>query len=351
MASHPFLSLLITLLLSVAQVRAACYYPDGSIAPNDTPCQDLTAESTCCGQGYACLSNAMCEATGKELSKDGATELVRGSCTDPSWRSSSCPLFCINPETDNVGGGIGVSKCEGTAEELYYCINSVMDTVNCTAKKNVLFFQRKSFVLFYFSARYPFILRNSLSKVLTNLIIVESPTAITTIGVAATPTPSSSSSSSTFESTLVATAVLIVPSVNPSSTPNPSSLALSSVTHSSTQSPTSSLETSPTTEPEATNDKTVIIGAAVGSSVGGLALGILAAWLFIFLCRRKRRIREEAAQTQVQYYTPGPPPARYVSPPVFDQVYEAPNEWKPPLVSDHFAPQELPGWSPEPRRS
>ncbi|KAK1635862.1 hypothetical protein BDP81DRAFT_321944 [Colletotrichum phormii] len=293
MASHPFLSLLITLLLSLAQVRAACYYPDGSIAPNDTPCQDLTAESTCCGQGYACLSNAMCEATGKELSKDGATELVRGSCTDRSWRSSTCPLFCINPETDNVGGGIGVAKCEGTAEELYYCINSVMDTDNCTAKKNVLFFQ-------------------------------QSPTAITTIGVAATPTPSSSTTS---ESTLVATTVIISPSANPSSAPNPSSVALSSVTQSSTQSPTSSPETSPTTEPEATNDKTVIIGAAVGASIG------------------------EAAQTQVQYYTPGPPPARYVSPPVFDQVYEAPNEWKPPLVSDHFAPQELPGWSPEPRRN
>lgn len=130
-------------LLLLARARAACYYPDGSIAPNDTPCQDRTAESTCCGQGYACLSNGMCQATGKELQKGGATELVRGACTDRSWRSSSCPLFCINPETDNVGGGIGVAKCVGTAEELYYCINSVQDRVNCTAKQNVLFFQGK----------------------------------------------------------------------------------------------------------------------------------------------------------------------------------------------------------------
>ncbi|KAI3534116.1 hypothetical protein CSPX01_12320 [Colletotrichum filicis] len=320
MASFPFLFLLIlNVLPHVARVRAACYYPDGSIAPNDTPCQDLTAESTCCGQGYACLSNGMCQATGKELSKDGATELVRGACTDRSWRSSSCPLFCINPETDNVAGGIGIAKCDGTVEELYYCINSVMNTVNCTAKKNVLFFQ-------------------------------QSPTAITTIGVAATPTPSSSSTTSA----LIATTAIISPSANPSSAPNPSSVALSSATQSPHSSPTSSSETSPNVKPEATNDKTVIIGAAVGASVGGLALGVLAAWLFVFLRRRKRRAREEAAanaQAQVEHYTPGPPLAQYVSPPVFDQVYEAPNEWKPPLVSDHFAPQELPAWQPEPRRS
>ncbi|KAL3298119.1 SKG6 domain containing protein [Colletotrichum asianum] len=133
-----------SLILSFSSVfiEAACYYPNGSIAPNDTPCRDDTAESTCCGQGYACLSNGMCQATGSELQKDGATELVRGACTDRSWRSSSCPLFCINPETDNVGGGIGVAKCQGTTQELYYCINSVQDQVNCTAKQNVLFFQR-----------------------------------------------------------------------------------------------------------------------------------------------------------------------------------------------------------------
>lgn len=351
MASFPVLFILILNLLPyVVRVRAACYYPDGSIAPNDTPCQDLTAESTCCGQGYACLSNGMCQATGKELSKDGATELVRGACTDRSWRSSSCPLFCINPETDNVAGGIGIAKCDGTVEELYYCINSVMDTVNCTAKKNVLFFQRKSsaftlpLYLVFFNSLFVF------GKGSDRFIIAESPTAITTIGVAATPTPSSSSTTST----IIATTSIIAPSANPLSAPNPSSIALSSANQSPQSSPTSSPKTSPNAEPEATNDKTVIIGAAVGASVGGLALGLLAAWLFIFLRRRKRRARGEAAanaQAQVEHHTPGPPLAKYVSPPVFDQVYEAPNEWKPPLVSDHFAPQELPAWQPEPRRS
>ncbi|KXH45599.1 hypothetical protein CSIM01_09668 [Colletotrichum simmondsii] len=351
MISFPSLFLLIlNVLPHVARVRAACYYPDGSIAPNDTPCQDLTAESTCCGQGYACLSNGMCQATGKELSKDGATELVRGACTDRSWRSSSCPLFCINPETDNVAGGIGIAKCDGTVEELYYCINSVMNTVNCTAKKNVLFFQRESLVFMSLLGPVHANYLQPFGQSPNQFNIAESPTAITTIGVAATSTPSSTSTTST----LIATTAIIAPSANPSSAPNPSSVALSSATQSPQSSPTSSPETGPSVEPEATNDKTVIIGAAVGASVGGLALGVLAAWLFIFLRRRKRRARREAAanaQAQVEHYTPGPPLARYVSPPVFDQVYEAPNEWKPPLVSDHFAPQELPAWQPEPRRS
>ncbi|KAF9871072.1 hypothetical protein CkaCkLH20_11489 [Colletotrichum karsti] len=66
-------------------VQAACYYPNGSIAPNDTPCRDDTAESACCGQGYACLSNGMCQATGQELQKGGATELVRGAIRNGNY--------------------------------------------------------------------------------------------------------------------------------------------------------------------------------------------------------------------------------------------------------------------------
>ncbi|KAF6804745.1 hypothetical protein CSOJ01_09965 [Colletotrichum sojae] len=34
--------------------------------------------------------------------------------------AANCPLFCINPETDNVAGGIGVGKCTETTEELYH---------------------------------------------------------------------------------------------------------------------------------------------------------------------------------------------------------------------------------------
>ncbi|KAK2011027.1 hypothetical protein LZ32DRAFT_659970 [Colletotrichum eremochloae] len=270
---------------------------------------DRTAESVCCGQGYACLSNGMCQATGKELQKGGATELVRGACTDRSWRSSSCPLFCINPETDNVAGGIGVAKFQGTVEELYYCINTVQDRVNCTAKQNVLFFQ-------------------------------ESPTAITTIGVAATTVPASSSTTS--ESATASLAITSQTSSIQSSAPNTNTVPLSSATNC----PESSSASGST-------NQNVTIGAAVGASVGGLSLGILGTYLFVCLRRRRRRARAESITTHppVQYYAPGPPTDRYVSPPPHNnQVYEAPSKWEPPIAQDRYGPQELPGWQPEPRR-
>lgn len=121
-------------------VLSLCYYPNGSVAPQDTPCLDSTTHSACCGPGYACLSNSICMATGKEQGKAGATELVRGSCTDKSWRSGSCPNFCADPTKDNVGGGMGVGLCRST-QNVFYCING--DKADCDKMQNVLIFESK----------------------------------------------------------------------------------------------------------------------------------------------------------------------------------------------------------------
>lgn len=124
-------------------VSATCYYPNGDVAPNDTPCRDDTENSLCCGQGYACLTNAICQATGDELQKPGASEFVRGSCTDDTFRSSSCPSFCTDPKVDNVAGGMGIGKCPDTEQDLYWCVNVNQDEVSCEKKKGVLFFAGK----------------------------------------------------------------------------------------------------------------------------------------------------------------------------------------------------------------
>lgn len=42
---------------------------------------------------------------------------ARESCTDHTWRSSACPLFCINPDPpnlNNLAGGQGIEKCPNT---------------------------------------------------------------------------------------------------------------------------------------------------------------------------------------------------------------------------------------------
>lgn len=113
------------LAVLAAQANALCYYPDGTAAPGDVPCSDSTENSVCCGTGYACLSNGICQATGDELKKPGATEFVRGSCTDKTFRSSACPSFCSTPGQDNVSGGEGIEKCTNTSQDLYWCINQV----------------------------------------------------------------------------------------------------------------------------------------------------------------------------------------------------------------------------------
>ena len=127
----------------VAVASAACYYPNGDIAPNDTPCQDDTDNAVCCGQGYACLSNGICQATGEELQKPYATEFVRGACTDKLFRSSKCPLFCIDPDIDYVEGGMGLKKCANTDKDMYYCINDNKDDVDCENGEGVLYFAGK----------------------------------------------------------------------------------------------------------------------------------------------------------------------------------------------------------------
>lgn len=121
--------------------HAACYYPSGRQSPSDIPCRDDTPHTPCCGQGYVCLSNGLCQATAEELKKPGVNEYARGSCTDKTWQSSGCPLYCIGEGIDFLEGGNGVLKCANTTEDLYICIDKLVGTgSSCEEKKNVLSF-------------------------------------------------------------------------------------------------------------------------------------------------------------------------------------------------------------------
>ncbi|KAF2177900.1 hypothetical protein K469DRAFT_754854 [Zopfia rhizophila CBS 207.26] len=125
LSSHDFISQRYVLLLSIyvlaliSRSSTVCYIPDkNTVVEQNVPCSEGSGESVCYGPSYACLSNGICQATSAELRKDGATEFVRGSCTDKTWKSGRCPGFCLTNQCREAG----IGKCEGTKDDTYYCI-------------------------------------------------------------------------------------------------------------------------------------------------------------------------------------------------------------------------------------
>ena len=125
MVRPAFLFGVVDFLWLLPLVDSRCYFPDGkSVANFDTPCHS-DGNSTCCGQGYACMSNDICKLTSYVLdqSADQST-YVRGSCTDPTW-SGVCPNFCTTPSHgDTDSGGMGMQKCEDNSEDTYFCLDA-----------------------------------------------------------------------------------------------------------------------------------------------------------------------------------------------------------------------------------
>jgi hypothetical protein len=81
---------------------ATCYFLDGSVASDNTPCTTGDSDTFCCADSYNCLSNGLCQSQ-----YSGAYAI--GSCTDKDWSSPSCPQFC-RPIT-NVGNTPELSQC------------------------------------------------------------------------------------------------------------------------------------------------------------------------------------------------------------------------------------------------
>ncbi|EAW17221.1 uncharacterized protein NFIA_005840 [Aspergillus fischeri NRRL 181] len=175
-------------------------------------------------------------ATGDEIKNPDASLYVRGSCTDQTWRSSACPLFCINPDPpnrNNLAGGQGIEKCPNTDLDMYYCIDYNMGNVNCSAQQQVLIFKG-------------------------------TPTALTTIGVTATTEMTSSAS---------------IISSTTTGGPSPAATKVAAETTTSTAA-----------EPKPAQNQTgVIAGAAVGGFLGLAAI----AGLVYFFHRRGKRLRGE----------------------------------------------------------
>ena len=87
-----FLALYLFADISIAS-NTTCYYPDG-LESKGSPCNPTADVSTCCGPGFVCLSNGLCT-PGPNDRKTYDYKFYRSSCTDPTWKSSACPNFCL----------------------------------------------------------------------------------------------------------------------------------------------------------------------------------------------------------------------------------------------------------------
>jgi hypothetical protein len=100
-------AILLLLCIAPLHVQCICYFPNGNTADDNFPCTDDERHSACCGRGVVCLSGGLCEMPEGSSNQD---PYVRGSCTDRTWRSSSCPSFCIE---NSRGTGAGIKICPG----------------------------------------------------------------------------------------------------------------------------------------------------------------------------------------------------------------------------------------------
>jgi hypothetical protein len=83
---------LLAISLLAGAASSQCYYPDGSLAP-DQPCY-YGADSHCCDADWLCTSNQLCI-----RGSLGDYVYARGTCTDQSWNSTACPAFCEDGES------------------------------------------------------------------------------------------------------------------------------------------------------------------------------------------------------------------------------------------------------------
>ncbi|KAE9369220.1 hypothetical protein N431DRAFT_413025 [Stipitochalara longipes BDJ] len=117
------LSIVAFLALALTTEAAApqCFYPDGvTVEPNHTPCNTTQVDSACCLPQDSCTAQGLCLGT--------SNFNYRGSCTDKSWQSNSCPQTCrLDPFTKQpFGAQTPIISCSGPgAIPNEFCCNSV----------------------------------------------------------------------------------------------------------------------------------------------------------------------------------------------------------------------------------
>ena len=118
-----------------------CYFPAGGVAKTNRPCNASAPVSHCCAEGSVCLDNAYCL-------NAGVTEpytLSRGTCTDPTFQSDSCPQRCKDTiPSDGALVQYAPSGPSPGSGQQYCCVGYNQTNGNCSA---VSLGQSKPFIL------------------------------------------------------------------------------------------------------------------------------------------------------------------------------------------------------------
>ena len=95
-ALHSFIALFCTsLIVSALPDDASCYWPDGSLDADGSPCNISDDESACCAIPDACFGSS-----GLSYST-GSGGIYQRNCTDSSFGDSSCPTVCTDVRNDS----------------------------------------------------------------------------------------------------------------------------------------------------------------------------------------------------------------------------------------------------------
>ena len=77
---------------SAQHAKQHCFFPSGNVMFGEA-CVDGAAVSNCCGYGFTCMSNGLCQ-TSPTVQKNMKAAYYRSACTDRTWASDNCTRVC-----------------------------------------------------------------------------------------------------------------------------------------------------------------------------------------------------------------------------------------------------------------
>ena len=88
-----------------------CFFPSGNVMFGEA-CMDGMEVSNCCGYGFTCMSNGLCQ-TSPTVEKNMKAKYYRSACTDQTWKSENCTKVCNG------------CKCPSFVLQIYYMASTM----------------------------------------------------------------------------------------------------------------------------------------------------------------------------------------------------------------------------------